>query len=433
MRFGVTLAAGLIFSAPFTALKAQGPQAQSLPSPQAVCAFITGEMKSTLPQEPTLCSGKQGGSAAYYYFDIVSPKNVLEGDMRRAWSSAIFKTLEELVDEKSLNGACSSTSICFVNISDAYMTQHNWYYQTSISKDSIDLIRGMSDVSHGQLSERWYLNWWRSLFTFKESDIPGSKENATQLAQAACGHYTAALNRKQSNVSSQRQEDRLVKEGGTVVGKVDHPVDFALPSCSVLLATDKTIYIAVDFSDLLAPALVSNTSELLPTIGEMFDNTGYDGQVIFRTPWTDTDQGPVRVYWTFPIRGIEFAFEERQSGLRDELDAQELLRSNFLESGQVSRYRLLYDTKDKFVLRNAAVFSSTVGPNGGVTVDTTDGAEWKASRDAFDHCKLGLGSDVQISTELLSVNTVSFDGPPILTAHNGGTQCTVPAVFLKGW
>ncbi|HEY1903308.1 MAG TPA: hypothetical protein VGG56_12795 [Terracidiphilus sp.] len=60
----------------------QGQSAQSQPSataasPQAVCAYIVGRMTTALPQQPTLCSGKQGQALGYYSISIFSPKNVL--------------------------------------------------------------------------------------------------------------------------------------------------------------------------------------------------------------------------------------------------------------------------------------------------------------------------------------------------------------------
>jgi hypothetical protein len=65
---------------------------------QAVCKFISEHMQSNLPQSPTLCSATQERSGDFE-INVFSPKDVLEGDMRRAWSSALFQTLEAIVSE----------------------------------------------------------------------------------------------------------------------------------------------------------------------------------------------------------------------------------------------------------------------------------------------------------------------------------------------
>ena len=73
-----------------TSMKASG-------NAQAVCKFISEHMQSKLPQSPTLCSATQE-TPGDYEINVFSPKDVLESDMRRAWSSALFQTLEALVD-----------------------------------------------------------------------------------------------------------------------------------------------------------------------------------------------------------------------------------------------------------------------------------------------------------------------------------------------
>ena len=243
-------AAALCFSLPISGQKTQSPPAPSPASPQSVCAFIVGRMKTSLPQEPTLCSGKQEKAPGYYSISIFSPKNVLEGDARRAWSSALFQTLEDLVEERSLNGACSTTPTCDANISDSYMAEHNWRYKIIPSMDLVSLAKGPS--SRVEFSEDWYVFGWQMLFHTKESDSPGSKENATEIRKRACEIYVVALRK----MSSER------------------PV----PTCSIMLANDKNIYLVLDFADWAYTTFGDITYEMLPTFGRMFEDTGYGGQ-----------------------------------------------------------------------------------------------------------------------------------------------------------
>jgi hypothetical protein len=425
----ISVVAGLSLTIP-----AYGENVQNQPtaSPQSVCAYIVGRMTAALPQQPTLCSGKQEQAPEYYSISIFSLKNVLEGDARRGWSSALFQTLEDLVEEKSLNGACSTTPICEVTISDGYMAQHNWRYRKFLDKEGVSLLRGKSTPpALSEFSEHWYITWWRSLFTVKESDNPGSKENATQLGKRACEDYIAAFRKRNSADFARRQEDLLAKEGGTLLGtpEMEHPVKSELPSCSVMLATDNRIYIALDFADLMNALLGASQQEELPTaFGGWFDNTGYDGQVIIRSPWTDNGGQALRVYYIFPLRAIEFAYEEKESGLRDEFGVGELLRTEFEVSGQVSEH-----TFESSVLANAAVVRYAPGSDDTVIVDMTDGAEWKIPRESFDRCNLGTGVEINVSTLLITGSTASLHGPPVLSTQKDAVFCKLSATFMKGW
>src|SRR5271155_4273244 len=68
------------------------------PSADDVCAFMSKEMAAAVPQVPTLCSptGNDRYAGIRYEFSVFSPTDVLEGKMRRAWSSALFLTLQKL-------------------------------------------------------------------------------------------------------------------------------------------------------------------------------------------------------------------------------------------------------------------------------------------------------------------------------------------------
>ena len=396
----------LFFSVQIPGQRTQGQTAPPPATPQTVCAFIVGRMTTLLPQQPTLCSGRQDHSASYS-INIFSPKNVLEGDTRRAWASALFQTLEELVDEKSLNGACSTTPICIATISDASMAQRNLRYRIAIDKVLSDIQRGKpNSPGLDEFSDSWYINWWRLLLGSKESDSAGSKENAVQIGKYACEDYIKGLTK----------------------------ISPEIPSCSVMVATDSTLYLALDFTNVMVALFGANVYELPPTIGKILDNTGYDGQVVIRSPWTNDSDGPRRIYYMYPIRAISFAFEEKESGLRNDFDVEDLLR-HFYVPGQMSENTFLFgdDPTEKFVLRNAAVVKSAPGPDGTVLIDTTDGAEWKVSKESFDHCNLGSGDEIEVDTLVFSGNTASAGGPPTVTVQKGSVHCKLTATFIKGW
>ena len=109
---------------------AQQHQKQVKPSPaspQAVCSYITGKMIPGLPQVPTLCSAKED-APGWYEISVFSPTDVLEHGMRRGWSTLLFQTFQELGYDSNLHGACSESVKCKVNISDTYLSQHQWHY-----------------------------------------------------------------------------------------------------------------------------------------------------------------------------------------------------------------------------------------------------------------------------------------------------------------
>ena len=174
--------------------------------------------------------------------------------------------------------------------------------------------------------------------------------------------------------------------------------------------------------------LVGNHEELPSSFGRMFDNTGYAGQVLIRSPWTSSSGSAFRVYYIFPLWAIEFAYEEKESGLRDEFAAGEMLSSEFEANGQMSE-----STYKSSVLANAAVVRYVPASDDTMIVDMTDGAEWKISKESFDRCNLRLGDEIDVSTALVSGNTVSFHGSPTLSTQKGTVSCKLTATFVKGW
>jgi len=379
---------------------------------QAVCKFISEHMQSKLPQSPTLCSATQEAPGDYE-INVFSPKDVLESDMRRAWSSALFQTLEALVTEKSLEGACSlEEPICFVNVSDSHLAGEGIRYRLILSKKDLDALRTLVEAFHGtEFSDPWYFAWWNDLMISKESEHPGSKGNAELIARGACEDYV------QANAITASLRNKKP------------------PSCSVLLATDKSVYIEVDtsyrtkwavdgdFHDDVG-ALLSNVYADLPkTIGRAFDSTGYDGQVVVKSPWTNLSDGPQeRDYFTVSVRDLEFLYEEIQSGVRSVADSHTLLLRRYRSEGQTTLASLRRpDQEGSLIVRNAAAVTITHGQGNTTALQTTDGAEWLVSNEDLVRCRVSPGSDVTI--------LVVPDKTPSLSRG----RCRLDATFVSGW
>ena len=395
------------------------PKTTSMKSPgnaQAVCKFISEHMQSKLPQSPTLCSATQERSGDFE-INVFSPKDVLEGDMRRAWSSALFQTLEAIVSEKALNGACSAEEpMCFVSVTDSHLAKEGIRYRFISSKKDLDSMRVVVGALHGtEFSDPWYFIWWQNMMISKESEHPGSKGNADLIARGACEDYV------QANAITASLRNKKP------------------PSCSVLLATDKSVYIEVDtsyrtkwavdgdFHDDVG-ALLSNVYADLPkTIGRAFDSTGYDGQVVVKSPWTNLSDGPQeRDYFTVSVRDLEFLYEEIQSGARSDADSHTLLVSRYRSEGQTTLTSLLRpDQEGSLVVRNAAIVATKSGQGNGASVQTTDGAEWRMSEDDLVRCGVSSGSDVSI--------LVVPEKTPALSVQRGGKLCRLDVAFVSGW
>jgi hypothetical protein len=381
-------------------------------NPQAVCKFISEHMQSKLPQSPTLCSATQEASGDYE-INVFSPKDVLEGDMRRAWSSALFQTLEALVTEKSLEGACSlEKPICFVSVADTHLAGEGIRYNLILSKKDLDALNVLVEAFNGtEFSDPWYFAWWNDLMISKDSNHHGSKGNAELIARGACEDYV------QANAITASLRNKKP------------------PSCSVLLATDNSVYIEVDtsyrtkwaidgdFHDIVG-ALLSNVYADLPkTIGRAFDSTGYEGQVVVKSPWSNLSDGPQeRDYFTVRVRDLEFLYDEIQSGARNDADSHTLLLSRYRSEGQTTLASLLRpDQEGSLLVRNAAIITIKSGQGNTASVQTTDGAEWRMSNYDLVRCGVSPGSDVSI--------LVVPDKTPSLSSG----RCRLDATFVSGW
>lgn len=405
-----TIAIPFCFSVMASLASAQGPvRSQSTEavaaSPDAVCKFISGRMQSSLPQIPTLCSGKQKAPGDYE-INVFSPQNVLEGNMRKGWSSALFQTLESLVSDQSLNGACSGKKVaCFVSVKDSLMATENVHFRLLLDgTDTLPLPQTIMDSSHiTEFSDSWYIMWWDSMMQSKESEHPQSKENAELIAKDACDVFLRSI---------AKQFEMLNKPP---------------PSCSVLLATDRSIYVELDFNELVQALVANNWAGLPTTFGKAFDASSYDGQVIVKSPWMGMSDGTQqRVYYLFPLWALEFLYEEIHSGSRSEAESLITL-VDFRSEGQTT-LTSLFDSKQKgndLTLRNAAVVHVNFGHDSSVLLQTTDGAEWRTTEQNFIRCGVYPGKEVEV--------LATPDMGPSISVDNEGTNCRLDVTFVRGW
>jgi hypothetical protein len=353
-----------------------------------------------VPQAPTLCSGERSAVAGYYEITVVSPTDALEGKLRRAWSSALFHTFERLVDEPSLKGACKSDIVCDTKVSDASMSRSNLDYRLFLSKDSVDHVQPyLHDFRAAPLSEHWYLIWWEELMRGKESGYLSTAETAGAIGDGVCQNYM--------NFEARRIETK----GG------------AGPQCFVMLATGKSLYLTLNFPT-PASALVDRI-DLVSVLGRALSIASYDGAVIVRSPYVATPSGKERVYKIYPMRELQFAYDEQQSGIRSLSDATLLLEDRYRVNGQTTEYSLSNVSNASLWIRTAAVFEFPNGKLDRTTVDLTDGTEWKLSEESKSRCEVVLGTDIT------TVGVV--DKAPVLSVYRSGQTCKLDAIFLKGW
>ena len=362
-------------------------------SAETVCSFITNKMMSALPTVPTNCFVKEGGPLRYE-LRVFSPTEVLEGKMRRAWSTALFLTAQALFFDGALNSTCEVSSEnkdwygCKLDVSDSYLSENHFYYVLWLHEGTKALMQMMPDPS----SDDWYRAWWNLLRDRNEARFK-SKGNAELIAQDACKDYLR-VGLKEGTLSS-------------------------VPTCSVLLVTDSSVFAVVDFPDWLNAIAGTNTVPLLETFGRRFASSGYDGAVILRSPWT-TGASPTRSYQIYPLRSIEFWWEEVNSGVREKFAAA-LGLSGETKTGQTDRNVFSSDS----ALRFAAIVRISPGPNGYSLMDLTDGSEWSITKESQNRCNLNEGIEAQIFSLPGSPPSVIFLGP--------GGRCPLDTVFVKGW
>jgi hypothetical protein len=377
------------------AARAQKRPPPSLATPTAVCSFIAQEMAASVPQVPTMCAPKSA-DALQYELSVFSPTDVLEGKMRRAWSTALFLTAQALYSGGALNHICEQSpakrwSGCRLDVSDSYLSQNDLYYW--LWTDPIALSEPSLDPS----SDGWYFRWWELLMLEKKTSDPraGSKMNAESRGQAACKDYV-----------------RAVSPDALLIMK-------SVPTCSVLWATDSKMYAVVDFSN-GALADFENWVEPLPsTFGQTFQTSAYAGAVIFRSPWSQSAT-PTRAYEMYPLRDIEFSWEEANSGVRDRVGAAFMLAGQ-AEAGQTDRFSFggSQPRGGGTVMRLAP----TPGTSH-ITVDLTDGSEWTASTGDAVSCGLTIGREI--------ILLVSTETPPKSIVFTAASVCE-DVKFLGAW
>lgn len=326
--------------------------------------------------------------------------------MRRAWSTALFQTAQALLFGGALNGACESTQsvatagelpMCELRVSDSSLSQYGLYYRVSLTGAQGRIMALASDPA----SESTYERWWEVLEAGKTGRYPGrgSKGNAEQIAQDACKEFQKAF----------------PESFGSMVGPA--------PGCAVMLATDSSIYIVLDYPVALYAAAINNASPLLNAFGEWFDHTPYDGAVIFRTAWSDSGN---RLYRIYSLHDIEFWWEEAHSGVREKADAYDKLFFSG-EEGQDDRHGFSAASgKAVSTLRISAVVRGTPVPGSDfVLVDLTDGSEWSFPAKAPPGCVLKPG------TTLMEVG----GGKSSPQAWLGSSACKEYArgMFVQGW
>jgi hypothetical protein len=369
--------------------------------PQAVCSYITKGMSSVLPQVPTLCSAVRDEVPEYLDITIFPSGNVLQGPMRRTWTSAFFQTLEGVAQDTPLGKACSGDTVCIISFADTQMAQHNWHYELYLRSKDVDALQDMLTANKSsEFSEMWYWLWWNNID--KVSSNPRSKENATLLGEDACKEFSILANKR-------------AQEYGMIA-----------PTCSVQLATSDNIYVVIDFNDFLK-ALTGTllADDLLPnSIAMTLNNTGYSGEVAVKSPWVKTSGGIERVYRIYRLRDIEFAYEEEQSGLRSESDVSFLLATRYRSDGVTNQNHLLADSKADSVIRPVAVVSMIQSAEGSQLIDTTDGAAWRVSTKSSVDCDLRVGKEIFVFA--------ASDTTGLRTRYNR-EDCKLDASFVMGW
>jgi len=346
---------------------------------------------------------------AAYEFSVFSPTDVLEGNMRRAWSVALFEAAQELFFGGALNGTCQWNpagegdrgnndkappwSGCELSISDSYKSQHGGMrYVVRETLDNKSWLYG--DPS----SDEWYQKWWDWLLHWETFERSSGKSNAESIGKDACQSYREAL--------GQDRDIRVAK--------------LPIPSCSVLLATDSSVYVMVDFPDWGSPYMINYEVPLLNVFGKAFANTSYKGDVIFRSPWggsldAGTDESSAtRTFWSYDLRWLEFLWEEANSGVR-----KAVAPSGRRNDGQTKLHAL----SDGARSGDAAIVRIAKAPDGRTVIDLTNGSSWYAIRARECAAKVG---------DQTSALTTREEGLRLRLEGSSGA-CDLGATFAGAW
>jgi hypothetical protein len=394
----------------FGAARTEQPSNATRPDASTLCAFIAGKMQSEPSQVPTLCAPVRDTAVdpaalpGTLIVSVFSPTDVLEGKMRRAWSTALFQTAQALFFDGALSGACEA-SRCDLHVSDASVSEEGLYY----SLDSLLCQTGLAKrfLGGNVASDDTYRWWWGFLIGGRKPRHPEymSTGNAEMIAKDACKDFKDEV-REENALPEVREENAL-------------PV----PGCTLMLATNSKVYVALDFPDWVYSS-TANYDWLLPdTFGRAFDGTAYDGDVILKSPWPDAGE---RGYWMFGLDNLEFLWEEVHAGVRSGVDAGAKVMLDRTPGLQERHYPLNPEMEVNGF--SAVVTMAPVPGTSGVLLDLTNGSEWSVTNEDAAQCNLGVGTE-------------AFVGLPDTEAAHHGKQgsldisgkCHIPAVFVQGW
>lgn len=380
-------------------LSAEGTERTHRASAEEVCSFITGKLRDAVPQVPSLCVPKEGDSGLFIEVEVFSPTDVLHGNMRRAWSVALFHAAQELYFGNALDGGCQETTQlaeqgwlvgCRISVSDAQMARRGMRYGIYLPSTMKRVWMYVEPAS-----EEWYQLWWMFLLSNKRTSerYSGSRENAEGRGKEACKAYRSEI-----------EKDPTIRTR-----------KWPIPACSVLLATDSSLYFILDFPDMGSAYVINYTLPLLTVFGG-FAHSPYGGAVILRSPWISRKEAdPEGAFFVYGLDWVGFLWQEANSGVRDLAEAQvDLLRSR--RSGQTKLHSM-----DEAV-GNGAIVRIAEAADRRMLLDLTDGSSWYAVP-AGEWClKVGdrviRGTSDTTSDVLLSLED---------------TFCQVQAGFRGGW
>jgi hypothetical protein len=296
-----------------------------------------------------------------------------------------------------------------VNISDTYLSQHQWHYSFFLWNERHFLWKD-ADLS----SDDIYFWAWSRLYGRPEVDHPQSKENAEWIAKDACKDFIEAATESSSAYGDPK---------------------YHIPSCSVLLATDSQLFIVLDYTNIFNAMIANNLFDLPKTIGRDLENAGYRGEVIIRSPWEHWNQpvksGDHRVYKMVDLQSIVFLFQELRSGLRTDSDIATLIAFNYhfgAADGQTDELAFSSPADTGFKMISGYVVKLVTVPGGDVLMTLTDGSEWSVKQDSLAACSIKVGSDVTAEAK-------SPKATPEVFSHIPGTMdpCMLKATFVEGW
>jgi hypothetical protein len=364
------------------------------PNADDVCSFIVGKIRQAVPDVPTMCHVKETSSRHSYDVTVFSTVDVLQGKLRRPWSTALFDATQDLFYGNALGGVCHRSSTwttdegmwCTVSFSDSEMAR-SWGRHYSV----ISLPEMEKGLYGDPSSDDWYRNWW-GMSGPETFDHGGSKEHATWAGKKACGMYEDAIR-------DAIRQDQLYSV---------KPAGMTIPTCTVFVATDSFVYIQIDndglFSDYISP--------LPMTFGKAFSDLPYDGTVTFKGAWHESKEGPGRFVRSWELPDLKFLYDEVHSGSRTESEA------SVSAHGEQS-WSLKYAINEKASL--GWVVNVTPTAAGGSLVKLSGGSQWSVPHT----CQLNVGDKLALSQP--PVGKYGFQ--PITK----GGQCNTEVEFVGSW